>query len=398
MEDYDTKLSSWAKNISPSPTLAITAKANALRAAGNDICSFGAGEPDFDTPDFIKEACINALQSGATKYAPVAGINELRSALAQKFSSENKIPNVIPDQVVVSPGGKFSCYLALLATCNEGDEVIVPVPYWVSYPEIVKLTAATPIFLQADKSANFKISAAQFENAITAKTKLLILNSPSNPTGAVYTRKELEDIVEVALRNNILILSDEIYEYLVYDDAKHYSPASFDNKAASIVITAGGFSKSFSMTGWRLGTVVAPLEIAKAISKLQSQTTSNATTFAQYGALAALENPELAKNTIVEWRNTFNKRRLKMWEILNTIKGIECMRSEGAFYLFPSIEQTGLDSSTFATRLLEEEKVAVVPGVAFGDDSCIRLSYATSDDVIDNGLKRIASFCNKILK
>ncbi len=389
-------LSVWAQNIAPSPTLAVDAKAKALKAAGEDVCGFGAGEPDFDTPDFIKEAAIQALRDGKTKYAPAAGIPELRAALAEKFVRENKFDRVDPSQVVVSPGGKFSCYLAILAVCGPGDEVIVPAPFWVSYPEMVKLAGATPKIIFAGDDNGFKVTPQQFREAITPKTKLFILNSPSNPTGAVYTRKELEEIVSIALEKNVLLMSDEIYEHLLYDGAEHHSPASFSVEAAAITITTGGFSKSFAMTGWRLGTLVAPPAIARAIADLQSQTSSNATTFAQYGALAAVRESEKSASAIAGMLKVFDRRRILLNDGLNAIDGIRSLRAQGAFYLFPNIKSFGLSSTEFSSQLLEKEKVAVVPGVAFGADDYVRLSYATSDEIIEKGLERMTRFCGTL--
>lgn len=395
-DDTAFRLSSWASNITPSPTLAVTAKAKALEKQGEDIISFGAGEPDFDTPEFIKEACIKALKEGKTKYIDVAGLPELRKELAQKYIHTNKIEEVKESQVVVSPGGKFSCYLALLATCQSGDEVLIQAPYWVSYPEMVKLTGATPQIINTTDETNFKLTSEQLKSAITPKTRMLILNSPSNPTGVVYTRKELEEIVEVALSHKILILSDEIYEYLTYDEAQHISPASFSKEAAASIITTDGFSKTYSMTGWRLGSLVAPESIAKAIISLQSHTTSNATTFAQYGALAALQNKDATNSALQTMLHAFNKRRLILHNGLNAIPGMTSIKPEGAFYCFPNISSFGLDSNEFSSQLLEKEKVAVVPGIAFGADDYIRLSYATSESVIHKGLERLKNFCKEL--
>src|SRR5258708_11968528 len=281
-------LSTWAQNISPSPTLAVDAKAKALKAAGEDVCGFAAGEPDFDTPDFIKEACIAALKAGKTKYAPTPGIDEFSAALAESYTNDFGL-KVAPSQVVVSTSGKFSCYLSVLATCSPGDEVIVPAPYWVSYPEMVKLAGAIPVVVLADDRTGFRITPAQLEAAITPRTRLLILNSPSNPTGAVYTKPELEAITAVALKHNLWILSDEIYEHLTYDGTKHYSVSTFGPEAEAHTIIVSGFSKTYAMTGWRLGTIVAPPSLTKAVAELQSQTTSNSTTFYQYGALCAIK-------------------------------------------------------------------------------------------------------------
>ncbi len=396
-DHFEAKLSTWAENISPSPTLAVDAKAKALKSAGEDVCGFGAGEPDFDTPEFIKEAAIQALRDGKTKYAPAAGIPELRRALADRWTTVNGIERIEPSQVIVSPGGKFSCYLAILAVCSPGDEVLVPAPYWVSYPEMVKLAGAKPVFLGSDDAAGFRVSAEQVEAAITPRTRLLILNSPSNPTGALYPRAVLEKIVEVAIRNGLYVLSDEIYERLVYDDAEHHSPASFGKEAARSVITVSGFSKTFSMTGWRLGTMAAPPEVARAVADLQSQTTSNATTFAQYGALAALREQKASDEAVRSMLNVFDRRRRRLHDGLSEVRGLSCLLAQGAFYLFPRISECGLSSSDFAASLLEKEKVAVVPGMAFGTEGYVRLSYAVADEVIEKGVERLKRFCASLI-
>ena len=388
-------LSPWAKGISPSPTLAVDAKAKALKAEGKDVCGFGAGEPDFDTPDFIKDACIEALRAGQTKYCPAPGLPALRQAIADKYARDNGV-TVESTQVVVSPGGKYSCYLAILAVCGPGDEVIIPAPYWVSYPEMVKLAGAAPVFISAGDDTDFKIQPEQLKEALTPKTKLVILNSPSNPTGSIYSPEEITALVEVCLEAGVLIMSDEIYEYLLYDDVKHFSPASLSKEAAASTITVSGFSKTFSMTGWRLGTLVAPPAIAKAVSSLQSQTSSNATTFAQFGALAAMQQWDKAMAAVQEMLTVFDRRRLKLLDGLNAIDGMSCRRAQGAFYLFPNISGFGMSSTDFSAKLLEEELVAVVPGVAFGADENMRLSYATSDEVIDKGLERLQRFCQQL--
>jgi len=392
----ETILSTWARNITPSPTLAVDAKAKELKAAGEDVCGFGAGEPDFDTPDFIKEACAKALAEGKTKYAPTPGIPDLRTAIAEKYIRDNGVEGVQPAQVVVSPGGKYSCYLAIMAVVSPGDEVIIPAPYWVSYPEMVKLAGGTPKMIFAGKESSFKISPEQLRAAITPKTRLMIINSPSNPTGTVYTRAELEALTQVALEAGIYIMSDEIYEYLLYEGVKHVSPASFSKEAADSVITVSGFSKTFSMTGWRLGTLMAPAPIAKAVTSMQSQTSSNATTFAQYGALAAMQQWERSMEAVRGMLEVFDRRRLILLEGLNAIDGIECARAQGAFYLFPKMDAYGLSAIDFSSKLLEEEKVAVVPGEGFGAPGYMRLSYATSDEVIEKGLERLARFCGKL--
>ena len=395
MNQTPPPLSTWARNIAPSPTLAVDAKAKALKAAGEDVCGFSAGEPDFDTPDFIKEACMAALQAGKTKYAPTPGIDELRAAIAKRYGSDYGL-KVAPSQVVVSPGGKFSCYLAVLATCSPGDEAIVPAPFWVSYPEMVKLAGAVPRIVPADDSTGFKLAPSQLEAAITPKTRLLILNSPSNPTGAVYSRPELEAIVDVVLRHNLYLLSDEIYEYLLYDGLKHHSPATFSREAEARTIVVSGFSKPYSMTGWRLGTLVAPAPIAKACIELQSQTTSNATTFAQYGALAALREKDKARASLAKMLEAFDRRRRFLHAELNRIPGVSCLLAQGAFYLFPNVSRFGVSSEAFCARLLEQEKVAAVPGSAFGAEGFLRLSYATSDEIIAKGVARLARFCGTL--
>ncbi len=385
-------LSSWAKNISPSPTLAIDAKAKALQAAGEDVCSFAAGEPDFDTPQFIKDAAIAALQSGKTKYAPTPGIEPLRQAIADRYLTEYGY-KITSGQVVVSPGGKYSCYLAILATCSPGDEAIVPAPYWVSYPEMIKLSGATPKFVLCDDRAGFKLTPALLAAAITPRTKLVILNSPSNPTGAIYSRAELSALAEVAVRHNLYVLADEMYEHLIYDGHEPVNFATLSTAVAERTITVAGFSKTYAMTGWRLGTLVAPLPIAKACSELQSQMSSNATTFAQYGALAALKEKAQAVAALSEMKTAFDRRRRYLHAELNRIPGVTCLLAGGAFYLFPNISSFGLKDTDFCARLLEQEKVAAVPGSAFGAEGYLRLSYATSDEILRKGVERLTRFC-----
>lgn len=397
MNNLPAPLSTWARNVSPSPTLAIDAKAKALLAAGEDVCGFAAGEPDFDTPEHIKEACIAALKAGKTKYAPTPGIEPLRQAIADKYAADYGL-KVAPSQVVVSPGGKFSCYLAVLSVCSPGDEVIIPAPYWVSYPEMVKLAGATPKFVLADDSTGFRLTPAQLEAAITPKTKLLILTSPSNPTGAVYSRAEMEAIVAVAMKHNLYIMSDEIYEHLVYDGVQHVAPATFGKDVEARTIIVSGFSKPYAMTGWRLGTLVAPAPIAKAVAELQSQMSSNATTFAQYGALAALKEKEKTKASLQAMLVAFDRRRKFLHAELNKIPGISCLLAQGAFYLFPNISKFGISDTEFCAKLLEQEKVAAVPGSAFGAEGYLRLSYATSDEIIKKGVERLARFCATLRK
>ena len=366
-----------------------------MQAAGEDVCNFAAGEPDFDTPAHIKEAAIAALLGGKTKYVATPGIEPLRQALADDFTADTGL-KTLATQVVVSPGGKFSCYLAILAVCSPGDEVIIPAPYWVSYPEMVKLAGAVPKFVLADDSTGFRLTPAQLEAAITPTTKLLLLNSPSNPTGAVYGRAEMEAIVAVALKHNLYILSDEIYQHLLYDGARHFSPVSCGPEAVARTIVVAGFSKTYAMTGWRLGTAIAPAPIAKAIGELQSQTTSNATSFAQFGALAALKEKAGTQAALAEMLTAFDRRRRFLHGELSRIPGVRCLLAEGAFYLFPNISSFGLSSQDFCVRLLETAKVSAVHGSAFGAEGYLRLSYATSDEIIAKGVARLADFCRTL--
>ncbi len=388
-------LSTWAKNISPSPTLAVDAKAKKLKSEGKDVCGFGAGEPDFDTPEFIKEACIKAIEAGKTKYLPSAGLPALREALAAHYAKRRGI-SYNASNFIVSPGGKFSCYLAIMSVISPGDEVIIPAPYWVSYPEMVKLAGGTPVYVKATDAADFKVTVQQLESVCTPKTKLLLLTSPSNPTGAVYSAQELKEIMDFAIARDILVMSDEIYSTLVYDGVEAISPASLSEEAKEHTIVVSGFSKAFSMTGWRLGTLCAPDAIAKAVANLQSQTSSNATSFAQYGALAAMENEALADAAVAEMKKSFDRRRLMLLEGLNAIDGVFCRRAQGAFYLFPNISSFGMASVDFCAKLLEEKLVAVVPGSAFGSDENVRFSYAVSDETIQKGIERMAQFCSEI--
>ncbi len=374
--------------LSPSLTLGIDSKAKAMKSEGIDVCSFAAGEPDFDTPQHIKDACMAALDSGFTKYTPSSGIPELRQAISEKFKADNAL-DYAASQVVVSNGAKHSCLNAILASVSEGDEVIIPAPYWLSYPEMVKLAGGDPVFVQTTEESGWKMTAQQFEDAMSPRTKMVILNSPGNPTGAVYTREELEAIGEVAAAEDILILSDEIYEKLIYDDAKHVSIASLSKELYDLTITVNGFSKSYAMTGWRLGYLGAPVEIARAIDAIQSHSTSGCTSFAQKGALAALKGDQTPVN---DMRSEFDLRRQYMAGRLAAFDRVSVVMPQGAFYVLANISGLGLSSSNFSDRLLSKHHVAVVPGIAFGDDRTIRLSYATSLDVIKTGLDRIEQF------
>ena len=385
-------LSSNVAQITPSLTLAIDSKAKAMRAEGIDVCGFGTGEPDFDTPEHIKEAAIKALQEGFTKYTPSAGLHELRTAISEKFAKDNDI-DYKPNQVIVSNGAKQSCFNAILACCEPGDEVIIPAPYWLSYPDMVLLVGAEPVIVHTKASNAYKMTAEEFENAMTPRTKMVIINSPGNPTGSVYTREELEALVEVALTEDIFILSDEIYEKLIYDDASHVSVASLSKEAYDLTITVNGFSKAYAMTGWRLGYLGAPEAIAKVIDSLQSHSTSGPNSFAQKGAVAALKG---SQQCVTDMRYEFNVRREYMYERLAAIPNVSTVKPLGAFYMLADISKFGLSSTNFADRLLSKAEVAVVPGVAFGDDKTVRLSYATDLETIKTGLDRIEQFCRTI--
>ncbi len=398
------EISERAAQLTPSLTLSIDSKAKAMKAEGIDVCGFGmkaegidvcgfgAGEPDFDTPEHIKTAAIAALQAGFTKYTPSAGIPELRQAIAEKLAADNGL-TYRAGQVIVSNGAKHSCYNAILATCQPGDEVIIPAPYWVSYPDMVRLVGAEPVIVPTMERNNWKMRAEDFENAMTPRTKMLIMNSPCNPTGSVYTQEELEAIVEVARGEDIYILSDEIYEKLVYDDARHVSIASLSKEAYDLTITVNGFSKSYAMTGWRLGYLAAPEAVAKAVDSIQSHTTANPSSFSQRGALAALKGDQ---QSVADMREEFDMRRNYMLDRLSKIPNVTAVKPQGAFYVLVNVSQLGLTSQNFADRLLSKSNVAVVPGAAFGDDRTIRLSYATSIDIIKKGLDRFQDFCRTL--
>ena len=388
------RISSRAASLAPSLTLASDSKAKAMKAAGEDVVGFGAGEPDFDTPQHIKDACSKALAEGFTKYTPSSGIPELRQAVADKFARDNGL-TYKPSQIIVSCGGKHSCYNVILATCAEGDEVVVPAPYWLSYPEMVKLAGATPVILPTSDKTEFKVTPAQLRAAITPRTRLFILNSPSNPTGSVYTPEEIKALGDICVEKGVLIMSDEIYEQLTYDGAKHVSVAGFSQAHYDHTIIVHGLAKAWSMTGWRLGFLAAPEPIAKAIDAIQSHSTSNPTSFAQKGGVAALNGPQ---DHLKSWLAEYAKRRTYAWQKLNSIPGISCVNSKGAFYLFPNISQLGLGSADFCARLLEQEKVAAVPGIAFGADDYLRISYATSLANIEKGLDRLEKFCKALTK
>ncbi|MFA6129625.1 MAG: pyridoxal phosphate-dependent aminotransferase [Candidatus Omnitrophota bacterium] len=388
----DTRLAERLKKINPSSTLAITSKAKKLKSEGKDIVTFAAGEPDFDTPDFIKNAAIEAIKSGFTKYTPTTGTPELKKIISQKFKKDNSL-EYAPNQIIVSCGAKHSIYNTLMVLLNKADEVLIPLPYWVSYPEMVNLCEATPRFIKTSAANNFKITATDLKKHISTKTKVLIMNSPSNPAGSVYNRAELEEIAKVCVSKNIFVVSDEIYEKIIFDGAKHESIASFNKDIYDLTITVNGLSKSHSMTGWRIGYLGAPSDVANAISNLQDHSTSNPNSIAQKAAVAALTAPE---DFTMKLCQEFQKRRDYLASRLKGIKKMSFTLPQGAFYMFCGISKTGLDSMEFARRLLDEEYVSVIPGSSFGRDDYIRISFATSMDELEKGMDRIEKWLEKI--
>jgi aspartate aminotransferase len=384
-------ISSRIALVSPSLTLAVTNQAKAMQARGEEVYGLAGGEPQADTPDFIKEAAIQALHDGHTKYTPAAGIPALREALSAKLAKDNGL-TYAANQICVTAGAKMACYNAILAVVEEGDEVIIPTPYWVSYPEMVRLAGGIPVLVETKESTGWKMTPEQFEEAMTPATKMVILNSPANPTGAVYTKDELLAIGEIALTEDIVILSDEIYEKLVYGEAKHISIASLSEELYNLTITVNGFSKAYAMTGWRLGYTAAPKALAEAIEKIHNHTVSNATSFAQYGAVAALTGDQ---SFIEDLRGEYDVSRQFMLNRLRGINNIRVVEPQGAFYFFVYTGQLGLKSMNLCDKLLSRYKVAAVPGVAFGYDEGIRLSYCTTLDVLNEGLTRFEQFCRE---
>lgn len=394
-------LSKKAGNISPSITLSITAKANELKAQGVDVVSFGAGEPDFNTPQNIINAAIKAMQDGKTKYTPAGGILELKKTICKKFKEDNGL-DYTTDQITISTGAKQCLANVFMAILNPGDEILIPIPYWVSYPELVKLADGVPVFVETLKENNYKYTIEDLEKAVSDKTKAILINSPNNPTGTIYNREELIEIAEFAKKHDLLIISDEIYEKLIYDGEKHISIASLSEDAFERTVVINGVSKTYAMTGWRLGYMAASKEITKLMTSIQSHMTSNVNTIAQYAAIEALNGPIEALNTMVK---EFERRRNFMVDRLSKIDGVSIIKPSGAFYIMVNISsyfnttfkgEEIKNSLDFSRVLLDEEKVAVIPGAGFGLDEYIRLSYATSMDIIETGIDRIAMFINKI--
>ena len=382
-------ISERASRIQPSATLSITAMAKKMKKQGEDIVILGAGEPDFDTPDNIKDAASKAIKEGFTKYTAASGIDELKGAICEKFRKDNNI-SYENSNILISCGAKHSLYNIMQATLNAGDEVILPVPYWVSYYEQIRLAEAKPVFVDTDE--NFEFTANVFEKAITPKTRMVVLNYPSNPSGAVIPKSELKKIADVAVQNNILVLADEVYEKICYD-SEHYSIAALNDEIKELTITFNAVSKTYSMTGWRVGYCAARNDIIKAASNIQSHSTSNPCSIAQKAALEAITGPQDSVKKMVE---AFRKRRELVVSKLNTIPGVDCKKPAGSFYVFPDVSKCYNEvvkgSVDFAARLLEKEKVAVIPGEAFGADKNIRISYATSEEQIGKGIDRIKHF------
>ena len=395
-------ISDSLKRIKPSPTIAVTQKAKELKAAGKDVIGLGAGEPDFDTPDNIKKAAIDAIQSGDTKYTAVDGTKDLKEAIVKKFKRENNL-NYTIDQITVGAGGKHVIYNLMMATLNKGDEVIIPAPYWVSYPDIVLLAGANPIVIECSEDQGFKLSAKDLEAKITNNTKWLILNSPSNPTGACYSEQEIKNLSQVLKRNpHVNILSDDIYEHITYDDFKFFTIAQIP-EIKNKVITMNGVSKSYAMTGWRIGYAAGDKDIIKAIAKIQSQSTTNPSSISQAAAVEALNG----KQDFIPIRaKAFQERRDFVVNSLNAIKGISCLKPQGAFYVFPNCkgligkkDKSGkkiTNDTEFVQSLLENNDVAVVQGSAFGLEGFFRISYATSMEKLEIAMKRIKSFCESL--
>ncbi|TVQ06565.1 MAG: pyridoxal phosphate-dependent aminotransferase [Leptolyngbya sp. DLM2.Bin27] len=380
--------------VAPSMTLAISARAKAMKADGLPVCSFSAGEPDFDTPDHIKAAAKAALDAGKTRYGPAAGEPALRQAIAHKLQADNGLCYG-PENVIVTNGGKHSLYGLMMALIEPGDEVIIPAPYWLSYPEMVKLAGGTPVIVPTTAAQNYRITPDQLRQAITPKTKLFILNTPSNPTGMVYPPAEIAALAAVVVEADIWVVSDEIYEKILYDGATHLSIGAVSPEAFEHCIVSSGFAKAYSMTGWRVGYLAGPADLIKAVATIQGHSTSNVCTFAQYGAIAALEGPQ---DCVATMGRAFAERRRAIIERCRAIDGLSCGEPEGAFYLYVDISALGLPSLDFCTQLLDEKYVAAIPGIAFGAEGTLRISYATDMETILSGMDRIDSFVSVRLR
>ncbi|HBQ97558.1 MULTISPECIES: pyridoxal phosphate-dependent aminotransferase [unclassified Roseofilum] len=386
------KLASRVAQVTPSLTLAISAKAKKMKASGLDVCSFSAGEPDFDTPDHIKAAAQKALDEGKTKYGPASGEPKLKEAIVKKLKKDNNL-NYQPENIIVTNGGKHSLYNLMMALIEPGDEVIIPIPYWVSYPEMVALAGGKSVLVTTEAATGYKITPEQLQNAITPNTKLFVLNSPSNPTGMVYTPEEIKALAEVVVKNNLWVVSDEIYEKILYDGAVHLSIGAASPEAFERTIISNGFAKAYAMTGWRVGYLAAPVELIKACNTIQGHSTSNVCTFAQYGAIAALES---SQDCVEKMRLAFDERRKVIIERIQAIPKLSVSEPKGAFYVYVNIGEAGLKSTDFCTQFLDNYNVATIPGVAFGADDHIRLSYATDMTSIEKGMERLSKFVQSL--
>ena len=396
-----SRIASRMSSLAPSLTLAISAKAKAMKQAGESVVSFGVGEPDFNTPEHIIQAAKNALDNGHTKYTPSSGLLPLRKAICEKFEKDNGL-TFEPSQIIVSNGAKHSIFNACYAVLEEGDEVIIPAPYWLTYPEVVKVCGAKPVYIECKKENKFKFTAEDLKKAITPSTKMLIFNSPSNPTGAVYNEEEVRAIAKVCEEAEIFVLADEIYEKLCYNGVQPFSIAKCSEKMKDLTITVNGVSKTYAMTGWRVGYLAAPKDVAKAIDSFQSHATSNACSISQYATIEALQSSEEEIQGMVQ---VFDKRRARLLQLIEEIPGVSAVEPDGAFYVMLVVDslygkkyqgQAIENSIDFANLLLDAEKVATVPGVSFGADDCVRLSYALSDSDIEEGLKRIKRFVESL--
>jgi len=385
------KIAERMDKVSPSATLKLTARAKEMKAKGLPVISFGAGEPDFDTPETVKEAGVKALAAGFTKYTPTSGIPELKEAVCKKFLEDQGL-SYAPDQVVISCGAKHSLYNLIQVLCAPGDEVLIPSPYWVSYPEMVYLAGGAPVFIDCSQNEGFVLSPERFKKALTARSKILILNSPSNPTGAILNENTLRTLSKIIIENDLICISDEIYEYYLYGNDKHVSIASFDEEIKKRTFVVNGTSKSYSMTGLRIGYLAGDAEIVKKIGILQDHSTSNPTSISQKMAVTALQLP---KSYRAEVRDKFEKRSCLMFDLLSKIKGFKPFKPQGAFYVFCDIGQTGFSSEVLCEKLLEEAHVAVIPGKSFGSDRHVRFSFACSEQDIEQGLKRVMDWTEK---
>ena len=386
------KLATRVAQVTPSITLIISAKAKAMQAEGLDVANFTAGEPDFDTPNHIKEAAKKALDEGKTKYGPAAGEPKLKEAITKKFKRDSNL-NYAPENIIVTNGGKHSLFDLMLAVIEAGDEVIIPSPYWLSYPEMVTMVGGKPVIVPTSSQNDYKITPEELKAAITPATKLFILNSPSNPTGSVYSKAELESLAEVILEHNLYVVSDEIYEKILYEGTEHISIATLGEDIFNRTIISNGFAKSYAMTGWRVGYIAASSELIKAMTTMQSHSTSNVCTFAQYGAITALESSQDFLDPMLK---AFSQRRTAMLDALKAIPSITAPRPGGAFYVFLDVKATGLNSLEFCETLLERQQVAAIPGGAFGADNCVRLSYTTDLASIEKGMQRLVKFVKSL--